>query len=802
MLRKTILSIAVIFAGTVSGIFAQNNDSGSFSIFDQRDRPSYNTWEVYTSHRISRQIEDLSAFESGLIAVLTTGGFYITENDLQTDRLRLFGTAQGKHDIEATAMAYDVNGDKLWFSYANGMISSFDLRTGQFRHFNDIARNDRFLSNRINAMTYADGKLYIGTDFGAVVFNTTQNFVIDSYTTLGTFASMIPVRSVAVQNGRIYAGTDSGLAVGDETSSDLKIPGNWVNYSQSNGFVSQAVSAIAASGSRIYATSGNTNYVFDGNGWTTTSLFNGPVRRYRQISASKWSVVTASAAYELDTQSNTVQVEMLAESGRTLNDFLKLGSLQIAPTQENGLAVRMGSVQEFDYFIPNGPWHNFFTKFHVAENGDLIGSTSPAPGRFNSGVFNTGFYIYNEGNWQNFNSVTNDTMSLYGLSSYYTAAAAKGHYFFGSWGAGIAKYNVATGKVTRFNPGNANIFGLSGTSNFYVAQGLAADRRNEDHVWAVSLGNPVNPLARYSISTGQWESYNAIPQIGTALRYYDIYTDTYGQKWITLSNSALAGRGILVLRNPEGGSGEFFILNTNEDSGNLPNDQVNAIVQDRRGEIWVGTDRGISRFIFPDRIIGGSAMERRGQPLINEDTTAFDRVLLRDVRVTALAVDANNQKWVGSDGDGIYLIEESGRRVIRHFTRENSPLTSNTIESIAINTQTGDVFIATPNSLAKYSALEKEGLSRMNTLRIYPNPFSYQRDADSRVVIEDLLDNSTVHIMTVDGRLVRRFTTRGGRTDWDGLDSNGNRVSSGVYLIVATGNNNSEIGRGRLVIVR
>ena len=90
----------------------------------------------------------------------------------------------------------------------------------------------------------------------------------------------------------------------------------------------------------------------------------------------------------------------------------------------------------------------------------------------------------------------------------------------------------------------------------------------------------------------------------------------------------------------------------------------------------------------------------------------------------------------------------------------------------------------------------------MEELRVFPNPYSYRNNSRDRIVIENLSDDATVHIFTVDGRLVRRFQTRGGRVDWDGLDESGEKLSTGVYFIVATGNNSDQTGRGKVVIVR
>ena len=61
---------------------------------------------------------------------------------------------------------------------------------------------------------------------------------------------------------------------------------------------------------------------------------------------------------------------------------------------------------------------------------------------------------------------------------------------------------------------------------------------------------------------------------------------------------------------------------------------------------------------------------------------------------------------------------------------------------------------------------------------------------------------AVVSFHSLEDRIVKRFMTRGGRVDWDGLDESGQKVSTGVYFIVATGNTNDQVGRGKVVIVR
>lgn len=763
--------------------------------------PAYGSWSIYTSHRSVLQVASLEGDQGSDAIVSTTGGFYILNPQGQ---LTAYTRADGKYDLNATAMAVDKTRGIVWFSYADGTLSSFDLRTYRFRHFNDISRNDRFTSNRINHLYLEGERLYIATDFGLVVFNTEGFFVVDSYTRFGRLSSNTPVRYVGLNDDKIYLGTDFGIAAGHRDN-DLKVAEQWEVFDGQNGFQSRQVSLVEASGNRIVAVADGVNYYFDGTGWGVLTEFPAEIRSINKRGNSDWDVVSGNAMYRFDPLNRTLDNLLIASGANRLTSSARVQGYLLAGTHDQGLAIRAfnAPATTVNYLVPEGPAHNLFERLSFSSRGELLVGASTTPGQFDIGIYDTGFSILNrEGGWRNINRTTSPLLQERGLTSFFSTASQGGQYFFGSWGGGIVRMDAQSGELVHYNNQNFALEGINGAPQFYVATGLSADRQNEHYVWAVSWSNTSRPLARYDIRTNEWVTYPQLSMAGVGSIYREVFVDTHGQKWITLMTGTMSGRGLLVVRNPEGGSGEAIRLSTNPDFGGLSNDKVNAIVQDRRGEVWIGTDRGIGRFLFPDRVITGSVMERRAQPLINEDTTAFDRVLLRDVRVTAMAVDAANQKWVGSQGDGVYLIEESGRRVVHHFTRENSPLPTNNIKSITIDHTTGDVYMSTENALVRYRAIEREGESRMSTLRVFPNPYSYSRNDGQRIVIEDLSDDATVHVMTVDGRLVRRFQTRGGRVDWDGLDQSGQKVATGVYFIVATGNNSDQVARGRVVIVR
>ncbi len=758
--------------------------------------PAYDHWELFTAHHSVKKIIDGS---NGELYALTTGGFYKYSPGGEA---KIFNKADGKYDIEATDIAASSNSGIIWLSYSDGTISRFDSNTFDFRHFDDIRRNDRFVSNRINAIHLVGDVLYIATDFGLVQFNTERYFVVDTYTTFGRLSTASPVRSLWISNTNIVLGTDFGLVRGNR-SSDLKVPDNWEVFDNENGFVNRSVNKVASSQNRIFATSEGINFYFDGQDWSTDSVFPSGIREIRVVSESEWVVSTLQQVFRFNPTTRDIQTVFSLNDGNQISSSLLSGNTVWIGTSNSGLGFGQTSGTQVEYYVPDGPRLNLFENIHFTERGELLVGTSPAPGQFDIGVYDTGFSILKEDDtWEHYFRNTNSFIGERGLNSFFNVSSYGDDYFVGTWGYGIARLDRESGDFELYNNQTAGLPGITPAPDFYVSTGLSPDRENRRYFWAVSWSNTQNPLARFDRETFEWEVYDIIPQVGVGNLYREVFVDTYGQKWIPLMTNTMSGRGLLVADNPEGGTGQFVRLTSNLEFGGLPNEKVNTIIQDRRGEIWVGTDRGIGRFLFPERVINGTTLERRAQPLINEDTTAFDRVLLRDVRVTSMVVDGNNQKWIGSDGDGIYLIEESGRRVIRQFTMSNSPLPSNTIKDLAIDTQSGALYIATTNSLVRYKTLEREGVSSMEELRVFPNPYSYRNNSGDRIVIENLSDNATVHILTVDGRLVKRFQTRGGRVDWDALDESGQKVSTGVYFIVATGNTNDQVGRGKVVIVR
>lgn len=743
---------------------------------------SVDQWRTYVSH-IS--VQDMVNDSDGGLWVATTGGLF---HQSASGEVVQYSKVDGLYGTNPTSMAYDPLAHRIWLGFPDGTYSNVDIETGVVRNFTDIQRNTRFPTRRINSIRVAGSDLLISTDFGVVIVSCANGTVLDSYTSPGAFGTGVRIWDAIRRSGVYHLATEEGLAVGDPSVGDLLVSSSWATY--------PTASPVLSMGERsdgIYLTYGSINARFNGSALIQTSQWPFTVAKYKSLSNGLFAAISAS---RIDVLSETGSVQTLTRAGAVFTSIERRGADLMVGTRNQGVSLFRNGVFESPLEL-NTPYLNLFSQVLVSD-GVLAVATSSTPGQFNTGFTSTGYSLKSGELWENVNADTDDFFATRSLNSVFRVTSNETHWFFGTFGHGIVRRDKTTGDHIVYDQANGNLPGFDGGASFIVVSGLAPDSKGD--IWATIWANTTQPFVRYNRVTDQWTRFPVSPKVPFQTLYWSVMMDSYDQAWVTLLTPNLLGRGLLVVKYDAAGTEQSYRLTSLDAEGALPNERVKAVVQDQRGEVWVGTDRGVVRFLFPDRIIGGTVQERRATPLINEDPTVNDRVLLRDIQVSAMAVDPSNQKWIGTEDDGIWLVSSTGGAVLQHFTAENSPLPSNKIVSIAIDPKTGEVFIATDIGMVGYVAESTEGRDTMRDLVVYPNPFAYSENEGHRIYIEGLKDDSTVHILSVDGRLIRRFDTRGGRVSWDGRDDEGRKLPTGVYTVVGT-HESGQRGTGKILMV-
>ena len=215
------------------------------------------------------------------------------------------------------------------------------------------------------------------------------------------------------------------------------------------------------------------------------------------------------------------------------------------------------------------------------------------------------------------------------------------------------------------------------------------------------------------------------------------------------------------------------------------------MAKDQDGHIWIGTTEGVVVFYDPGSVFNNNYPDA-SCPIID----GF--CLLRDQKVTGIAIDGANRKCLSTE-NGVFLISEDGTEQIAHYTEANSPLLDDEVKDIAIDNSTGEVFIGTNKGLISLMGDATGGSDNSETLTVFPNPVS--RNYDGLISITGSIADATVRITTVSGNVVRELQSMGGQTTWDGLDAWGNRVRPGIYLVMLADRDGEKPGIAKIAIL-
>lgn len=222
---------------------------------------------------------------------------------------------------------------------------------------------------------------------------------------------------------------------------------------------------------------------------------------------------------------------------------------------------------------------------------------------------------------------------------------------------------------------------------------------------------------------------------------------------------------------------------TNQDGATVMPTHFYCMTEDMDRQIWCGTNEGLfvvtkpSDWFAPDFYFHQIKRNR-------DDGSGLADYLLAGVDVTCIAVDPSNRKWIGTYGNGVYLVSHDGQETIRHFTSANSPLLSDNINSIAINPSDGRVMFGTDVGLCSFAenVTDPEKILSEENVIAYPNPV--RPNTNAIVTIEGLTDGAEVKIVNSSGQVVWGAKSIGGSIRWNCCNANGDRVSSGVYHVV------------------
>ena len=371
--------------------------------------------------------------------------------------------------------------------------------------------------------------------------------------------------------------------------------------------------------------------------------------------------------------------------------------------------------------------------------------------------------------------------------------------------ARVGLFHFKDGKYAGYHSlDNSPLVSAAANSKNYVrTDGLQYD--HEGNLWMVN--NQVDSVIVIRMKDGSWRKLfyaplEQAPTLATTL------FDRKGRFWIcsrrtvNYHNGGLMGIDYAGTIDTQDDDYSYYRSHiTNQDGTSYKFEGVQTIAEDHDGRIWVGTDIGLFVIDDPDEWFNDDFRITQVKVPRNDGTNLAD-YLLYGMPIISITVDGANRKWIGTSGNGVYLVSASGQEILHHFTSENSPLLSNNVTSIAIHPRTGEVMMGTDGGLVSYQSdatSPSETLSE-GTIQIFPNPV--RPEYHGNVTITGLTTDADIKIVTSGGQLVATGTSMGGTWQWDGRNFSGGYAGSGIYyVLIATVDGNTTVA-GMLTVIR
>ncbi len=711
-------------------------------------------------------------------AMYTSVNSGLLEYDLEFGEKTLRTAADFLSDVSVTALGHDPISDVVAIGYQTGNL---DLLVGEtIINIPAIVLASVSGVKRINKIRAHNGEFYLATGFGIVVINIPNREVRSTfYPPIGNEQ----IVDVAFYNDSIHALTTNRIFSAPISNNFLADPSQWSetillpDYSATGQYEN-----LTNYGDRLFLVYNDEIYngdtVFQISNNSLSVLMDGIEVRNLSVANNLLVVPTDGAAYfynqDLDEEFRFFSYLNGAFPGP--NAVLHKGEHYFIADRRSGM-VKMDENNPFsgDGITFSGPRQEgaFRAKW-------VNGNMAVAAGRLtgNNPAFSTeGGRIFKDEVWSEFSPSEQALIAgenIWDFTSTAINQANTEQIAFGTFSEVPLVISSNGTEITQvFTPDDSPLELTNPTTGWSFISDMVYEN---NHLWMLNseVSNPLKVL----LEDGSFLSLSLGSQIANR-RTRRIVVDQNGTKWF-----AVDGVGVVAFNDngtpADPSDDQFRILNTGENSGNLPSNIVEGMAIDLDNNLWVGTEEGMRVLFNTSNVFDAAPGQYNFQRLLIEFGENVE-IVLGSTHITSIAIDGANRKWIGTANSGVFLFTPDGLTVVKNFRSENSPLLSNAILDITINQKNGEVFFVTADGMISYRSDASQGDRNYNHVKVFPNPV--QPDYFGPVTIQGIAANSDVKITDVSGKLVFQTRSNGGTATWDGKTLDGKRATTGVYLI-------------------
>ncbi len=753
---------------------------------------SIGSWRTHLPYD---KIIDVAIVDDMVYAATPLSIFTYNKLDNHVDR---FDKVKGLSDVGINKIGNNNSTKEILIAYTNANLDIIQIN-GSVINIPDIKEKEILGNKTINNIMFKGDLAYLSCGFGIVILDMNRREIYDTYY-IGPDGNAINVLDITYNDTSLFAATENGIYYADIDGLNLADYHQW-HKDQRLIHPDLTYNHVVSFNGKVYANyySGqwemDTMFVFNGYNWDYFEKDNNRQNHQMNVVGNNMLIVNVFnvLVYNKDMVLQFLiwnpEQQMISPLSANMDDeFIWVGD------KSKGLIKTWNKGREADFIKPNGPRSN--NVFQLGAGGSNVwvasGGKKSDWGKLymKDGVFsfidNT-WYTHSRGSTPAFDTISDFVCVKVDPSNSNIA-------YIGTWQTGVVKF-VDNALTDIFDANNSSL--RPWISNLSLINISGIDFDSQHNMWVANSGAP--NLLSVMKNDGEWKSFN----FGGSLSGKDIgelLVDNYDQKWMIKRND-----GLIIVFTDNGtidnpGDDKTKILRSSSGQGNIAGNKVYSFASDLDGEVWVGTDKGISVFYSPGQIFVPGANFDAQQILVpRNDGSGLADYLLETELVTAIAVDGANRKWIGTDRAGIFLFSEDGLDQIHHFTSENSPLLSNNITSISLDDE-GEVYIGTAVGIISYKGTATPPQPPGTKVYAYPNPV--RENFTGLIAIKGLENNSYIKITDSYGNLVYQTKSEGGQAIWDGNNFDGKRVATGIYMVFAVTIDKSEKVVTKILVVR
>ena len=726
-----------------------------FASYSQNDIPT-ESWRRHFSYRSVNQIVNTNT----LIYAISNNGVF--EYDKEANSIKTLGKKDGLSETSASYIAYQKAKGRTLIAYKSG---GYDLIEG-----NNIYKINSFKIAPINGsktakhIYFKDNFAYVATDLGLVVIDCEKKIVKEIYDNLGLNGANLQINTSIVFSDSLFLGTNMGLISAPFNKGlNLKDFNSWSTHSTSFSETEIGIKDILAVNKTLILRNSNDLFQYTSGVFTKISTnINSESRIKTYNNKIYWT--NNNQIHSLDGTSE--EIETVPNAKKLVDIFIDENNIHWLADLENGMISNLDGT--YKNYFPSGPWNGYTNKLYGIEN-QIYGL-----GKGNNG--DEAFYIFNHSSlWENFNEAITPQMKNLGLDKNFSSIKknlTNNNTYISSFTDGLIEFNKEKNVFKNLKAEAGNL--VSDNGEFKISDTEIDAKGN---LWAI-FENSNQLLAKRDIN-GNWTSY--LTNYSASLKPKKVIIAPNNDKWI------IPEFGLLVFNEL---SGKHY-----QSSSNLSGAKVTDLIFDKENTdvLWISTLKGFGQ-------VYNATYSLEENSFLFEKPVHEGREVFPDEKFNCIAIDGGNRKWLGTD-KGAYLFDENGEVNLRHFTKENSILPSDTIVDIEINHKSGEVFFSTKLGLVSYrSDASTASIDQEKTLKIFPNPV--RPNFQGVVTISQLTNNANVKILDANGIKVYETTSNGGTVSWNLKDNAGNKVNTGMYQVLVSSENGENVGSGYLAIIK